>query len=176
MTSQISAAGARLHTIMQVLGHSSPGMSMVYAQISDPHVLADYRSVLTPGAPIAGPAAEAIRTGTIGADAVEWLTTNFLKTELELGHCLRLPAEGPCECDLYLSCAKFVTTPQYARRLRRRHRTEQTLIQDAQTRGWQREVQRHQAVADRVEALLTELGEPLNDGDSVDEPTCQESQ
>ena len=43
-----------------------------------------------------------------------------MKTELELGHCLRLPAEGPCECDLYLTCAKFVTTPQYAPRLRER--------------------------------------------------------
>ena len=147
-------------------------MSMVYAQISDPQVLADYQSVLTPGATIAGPAAEAIRTGTIGADAVEWLTTNFLKTELELGHCLRLPAEGPCECDLYLSCAKFVTTPQYAGRLRRRHRTEQTLIEDAHARGWQREVQRHQAIADRIESLLTELGESL-DGDSGDEPNWQ---
>jgi len=30
-------------------------------------------------------------------EAVHWLQTNFLKTELELGHCLRLPAEGPCE-------------------------------------------------------------------------------
>jgi len=134
---------------------------MVYAQISDPQILADYRSVLTPGATIAGPAAEAIRAGTIGAKAVDWLTTNFLKTELELGHCLRLPAEGPCECDLYLSCAKFVTTPRYAQRLRQRHRTEQTLIHDAQTRGWPREVQRHHTIAERIEALLGELGEPL---------------
>jgi integrase len=158
---QLAESGARLHTIMQVLGHSSPGMSMVYAQISDPQVLADYRSVLTPGASIAGPAAEAIRVGTIGAEAVDWLCTNFFKTELELGHCLRLPAEGPCECDLYLSCAKFVTTPRYAGRLRQRHRTEQTLLHDAQTRGWPREVQRHHAIAERIEALLGELGEPL---------------
>jgi hypothetical protein len=42
---------------------------------------------------------------------VDWLKSNFLKTELEPGRCLRLPAEGPCECDLYLTCAKFVTTP-----------------------------------------------------------------
>src|ERR1700733_10963479 len=53
-------------------------------------------------------------------DALDWLKTNFYKTELELGHCLRLPQEGPCECDLYLTCAKFVTTAQYAPRLRER--------------------------------------------------------
>lgn len=90
---QLAERGARLHTIMSVLGHTSVSMSLVYAQISEPEVLADYQAVL-------------------GADAT--------KAELELGHCLRLPAEGPCECDLFLTCAKFVTTPAYAPRLRQR--------------------------------------------------------
>jgi hypothetical protein len=31
------------------------------------------------------------------------LRTNFFKTELELGHCLRSPAESLRECDLYLA-------------------------------------------------------------------------
>ena len=44
------------------------------------------------------------------------LQTNFLKTELELGHCLRTPAEGPCECDLVLTCSEFLTTSDYAPR------------------------------------------------------------
>src|SRR5207244_4254363 len=78
----------------------------------------DYQAVLGPGATLAGPAAEELRTGARSTSAVDWLKTNFFKTELELGHCLRLPQEGPCECDLYLSCAKFVTTPAYAPRLR----------------------------------------------------------
>jgi integrase len=169
---QLAESGARLHTIMQVLGHTSPGMSMTYCQISDPQVLADYQSVLTPGATIAGPAAEALRSGALGPEAVDWLTTNFLKTELELGHCLRLPAEGPCECDLYLSCAKFVTTPHYASRLRRRYRLEQTLTDDARARGWDREIQRHQATATRIHALLTDLGEPLDRPADPDTQDC----
>ena len=36
-----------------------------------------------------------------------------------------LPAEGPCECDLYLTCAKFLTTPEYVPRLRARLEVEQ---------------------------------------------------
>ena len=55
--------------------------------------------------------------GGLSADEMDWIKTNFFKTELELGHCLRLPQEGPCECDLYLTCAKFVTTTEYAPRL-----------------------------------------------------------
>ncbi|MFO5558378.1 hypothetical protein, partial [Klebsiella pneumoniae] len=75
--------------------------------------------------------AEALRTGRLTAGAVDWLRTNFFKTELELGHCLRLPEEGPCECDLYLTCSRFVTTPAYTPRLRERRAGELRLIQGA---------------------------------------------
>jgi integrase len=157
---QLAEKGARTQTIMKILGHKSAGMSMTYANISDPVVLADYQSVLQPGAVIAGPLADTLRAGQLGQDALDWLKTNFYKTELELGHCLRLPQEGPCECDLYLTCAKFVTTPQYAPRLRERLCLEQQLADDAQARGWEREVDRHQRVADRIRSLLSDLRDP----------------
>jgi integrase len=159
---QLAERGAKLHTIMQILGHQSVSMALVYAQISDTEVLRDYQAVLGPGATLAGPAAEALRHETLTPTALNWLKTNFFKTELELGHCLRLPAEGPCECDLYLTCAKFVTTPAYAPRLRCRRQMELTLAADAESRGWPREVERHRAIAARLERLLAELGEPLD--------------
>ena len=161
MGTELAERGAKLHTIMSVLGHESPQMSMVYARISDVEVLRDYRSVLEPGAVIAGAGAEAIRAGTLPDSAVDWLRSNFLKTELELGHCLRLPSEGPCECDLYLSCSRFVTTSAYVPRLRERHRLELSLADDAKERSWPREVERHCAVARRIEQLLGDLGEAV---------------
>ena len=156
---ELAERGATLHTIMSVLGHECPRMSMVYARISDAEVLRDYRSVLEPGAVIAGAGAEAIRSGELSTGAIDWLRTNFLKTELELGHCLRLPLEGPCECDLYLSCSRFVTTPSYAPRLRERHKLELSLADDARERSWPREAERHCSVARRIEQLLADLGE-----------------
>ena len=135
---QLTEGGASLQTVMSVLGHCNANMSMVYAQISDPAVLKDYQAVLGPGATIAGPCAEALRAGTLSPATIDWLKSNFFKTELELGHCLRLPQEGPCECDLYLNCAKFVTTPEYAPRLRQRRKRELTLIEDATSRGWEK--------------------------------------
>jgi integrase len=158
---QLAERGARLHTIMSVLGHTSVSMSLVYAQITDPEVLADYQAVLGADATIAGPSASAVRNGELPAAAVEWLKANFFKTELELGHCLRLPAEGPCECDLYLTCAKFVTTAAYAPRLRQRHTTELVLAAEAAAHGWSREAERHAATARRITSLLDELHEPL---------------
>lgn len=165
---QLAERGARTRTIMAILGHSTASMSMIYAHISDKEVLHDYQAVLGPGASIAGPYAESLREGRLSQQELDWLQTNFFKTELELGHCLRLPQEGPCECDLYLSCAKFVTTPEYAPRLRRRRTRELGLIEDARSRGWQREVERHQCTVQRIEQLLADLGEPLDGVEAVD--------
>jgi hypothetical protein len=105
----------------------------------------------------AGPAAEALMNDKLDDQALHWLQTNFLKTELELGHCLRLPAEGPCECELMLSCRKFLTTSEYMPRLRARLDREKDLITDAQLRGWPREVERHQATERRIRELFSDL-------------------
>ena len=154
---QLAERGAKLHTIMSVLGHRSASMSLVYARISDKEVLRDYQSVLTPGSIVAGPGAGLLRDGALPKSAIDWLKCNFFKTELELGHCLRLPQEGPCECDIYLSCAKFVTTPAYAPRLRERRKLELVLADDAAARGWAHERSRHMAVAARIDQLLKDL-------------------
>ena len=76
--------------------------------------------MLGPDAQIAGQLAATLRAGAMPPDSIAWLKANFFRTELELGHCLRLPEDGPCECDLYLTCSKFITTPEYAPRLRER--------------------------------------------------------
>ncbi|MGW4177057.1 hypothetical protein [Streptomyces rubiginosohelvolus] len=50
-------------------------------------------------------------------------------------------------------------------RLRKRLCVERQLIADAQDRRWDREIERHQRVPDRITSLLDDLGE------SHDEPT-----
>ena len=141
---------------------------MVYARISDEAVKKDYEKVLGPGATIAGPIADTLRADELSNAAVDWLKTNFFKTELELGHCLRLPQEGPCECDLYLACPKFVTTAEYVPRLHARRKKEFALIEDAISNGWEREVERHRCTVRRIEQLLTELDEPLEAQEKAD--------
>jgi len=155
---QLAECGPKLRNKMGVLGHESPPMAMIYARISDAEVLPDYKSVLGLGAVIGGPDAEAVRAGKLGAGVVDWLKTNSLKTELELGHCLRLPAEGPCECELFLTCSRFVTTPAYAPRPRERHRLELALVENAGMRGWLRDIEQHRCIAARIERLLADMG------------------
>jgi hypothetical protein len=127
--------------------------------------------VLGKGVSLAGFGAVKVREGKFSEQEVDWLKTNFFKTELELGHCLRLPQEGPCECDLYLNCAKFVTTREYGPRLRKRRKVELALIEDARSRGWMREVERHQCSVRRIEQLLGELEEELEGADETAETT-----
>jgi len=158
---QLAEGGARIQTIMAVLGHRTPNMSILYSTLSDPTVKRQYQDALDrhlgPDVTLAGPAAEALREHRLDPEAVSWLQTNFLKTELELGHCLRTPAEGPCECDLVLTCSKFLTTSDYTPRLQARLTVEQQLIDDATERNWQREVERHTATKKRIEQLLRDL-------------------
>jgi len=157
---QLAEGGARIQTIMAILGHRNATMSSLYSRISDPVVKENYEQIIAAGGRIVGPAADALLNDQLDDDTVNWLKTNFLKTELELGHCLRLPQEGPCECDLFLRCTKFFTTSAYAPRLRARLTTEHQLTQDAVERNWPREAERHTAIAARITDLLTQLGEP----------------
>ncbi|MYS85451.1 tyrosine-type recombinase/integrase [Embleya scabrispora] len=161
---QLAEGGAQIQTIMAILGHRNAQMSATYSHISDPVLKEQYERVIAAGGRIAGPAAQTLLSLTIGEDTLDWLKTNFFKSELELGHCLRAPAEGPCECDLYLRCSKFLTTSEYAPRPRARLARERQLAQDAVERGWPREVERHHAIADRIRGLLTDLDESTEPG------------
>lgn len=156
---QLAEGGAQIQNIMAILGHRSATMSATYSHISDPVLKEQYEKVIASGGKVAGPAAETLLTNQLSQDSLDWLKTNFFKTELELGHCLRMPAEGPCECDLYLRCSKFFTTSEYAPRLRERLVREHELAQDAVERGWPREVERHTAISVRICELLADLGE-----------------
>jgi hypothetical protein len=58
--------------------------------------------------------------------------------------------------------AQFITTPEYAARLRRRHRLELELAEDAASRGWSHKVERHSNTARRISQLLCEMQAPLD--------------
>jgi integrase len=92
---QLAERGAKLHTIMSVLGHTSVSMTLVYAQISDREVLKDYQAVLGPGATIAGPFAETLRSGELPAASVDWRKIELLQNGVGIGALSSPPARGP---------------------------------------------------------------------------------
>ena len=56
-----------------------------------------------------------------------------------------------------LTCSKFLTTSDYAPRLRARLDVEQQLIDDVIAQSWPREIERHEATKRRLEQLLHDL-------------------
>jgi hypothetical protein len=78
--------------------HRTPNMSIIYSTLSDPTVKRQYQDALDrhlgPDVTMAGPAADALREHRLDPEAVSWVQANFLKTELELGHCLPRPPRG----------------------------------------------------------------------------------
>ena len=78
---QLAERGAKLHTVMKILGHESAAMALVYAQISDKEVLKDYQAVLGPGAIIAGPSAAQLRAGDLSSSTLDWLKANLIKVK-----------------------------------------------------------------------------------------------
>ena len=97
----------------------------------------------------------------IGAQLIEYQNGRLLSPYFNAG--LRLPAEGPCECDLFFTCSRFVTTPAHARRLRERHQLKLTLVEDARSRDWAREAERHRCIAERIKSLLADMGLQVTD-------------
>ncbi|HEX8145575.1 MAG TPA: site-specific integrase [Pyrinomonadaceae bacterium] len=80
----------------------------------------------------------------------------------------RLPRPLNDEQVAALFAAKFITTREYAPRPRARRMRELELAADAASHGWEREVERHRCAAARIEQLLGELNEPLDDGEHDD--------
>jgi hypothetical protein len=81
-----AAGGARLQTIMAILGHRSLQIAMIYTRLSDSRIPREYERVLGSGDVVAGPALETLLDPMRITDAdVDWFKTNFVKTALELG-------------------------------------------------------------------------------------------
>jgi integrase len=61
---QLAEQGARLQTIMSILGHSSSTMSLIYARIADTTVLQDYKDALQSPPPNTPPPERSTLSGT----------------------------------------------------------------------------------------------------------------
>ena len=85
-------------------------MAMTYTHLSDPTIRREYERVLGSGDRVAGPALETLLDPMRITEAdVDWLKTNFVKTELELGHCLRRRRKRPASATS--TCAAPSSSP-----------------------------------------------------------------
>jgi site-specific recombinase XerD len=156
---EMANKGASLSTIMKMLGHLSPDMTIRYTYIHDETVKKDYQNTIGKETIIAGGEyADRIQKRSLRKEEVDWIKANFHKTYLTMGHCFHHTREAMCDfADACYFCPKFVTTKDHLPKLMDKYEVELQLIEDAKERGWGKEVERHTNVSKRVKKLIYDL-------------------
>jgi integrase len=160
---QMANRGASLPTIMKMLGHLSPDMTIRYTYIHDETVKKEYQNTIDMGVIIAGGEyADQLKRQDMRQDEIDWIKANFHKTYLMMGHCFHHTREPMCDfADACYFCPKFVTTSDHLPRLIEKYNVELQLIEDAKEREWGKEIDRHTNVAQRVKQIIRDLGGEL---------------
>jgi len=148
-------AGMSLQALMALLGHRTPEMTIRYARLSSPTLRSAYDQALgkvAPRIPVAPAGLPAV------PDRVSWLSAEMLKTRVAHGFCAReLAAEACPYANVCETCANFVTTPEFAPALGAQLDDIRALRDDAERRGWESEVSRHERVIVSLERHLRRL-------------------
>jgi site-specific recombinase XerD len=146
-------AGMSLQALMALLGHSSPEMTIRYAQLASPTLRAAYDQAIgklrrrIPVAPVVA--------GKVVPNDIEWLRSEMLKTRVAHGYCSRdLAAEACAYANICETCPSFTTTAEFIPAITAQLDDIRQLRDDARQRGWASEVARHQRVIDSLEHHL----------------------
>lgn len=152
---ELANAGMSLQALMAVLGHVTPEMTLRYATLASPTLRAAYDQAI-------GKVRKTIPVAVAGRPQVpakvDWIASEFLKTRVAHGHCSRHLAAGACPySNICETCDNFTPAPEFAPALRDQLADIHQLSADAQQRGWDSEVERHQRVIDSLEGHLRRL-------------------
>jgi len=129
-------------------------MTLRYAKLSSPTVRSAYETAMTK---VRGkqPLYVISAAGTAVPSRVDWLRSEMLKTRVAHDYCSRDPIAGRCPyANICEQCDNFTTTPEFAGALADQLADPHVLRDDAETRGWCAEADRHARVAERVETHL----------------------
>jgi integrase len=159
-------AGVSLQALMALLGHVSAEMSLRYAHLFDTTVRAEYERALdlakgrigamptpTGRTPIPVTANGCTSACSTGDD--DWRDAPAIKSRLAGGHCLRAPAQGACPyANICEHCPSFRTDVASVAVLAAQRVDTEALINDAETRGWIDEADRHRQLLTRLDSLI----------------------
>ena len=147
-------AGVSLQALMAILGHVSAEMSLRYGHLFDTTIRAEYERALDLAKQRIGALPLPTETTTPG-EQDDWRTTATVKTALAGGYCLRAPTQGPCSyANICEHCPSFHTTATYLPVLTAQRSDAAILVEDATTRGWDTETERHLRLINRLTSLI----------------------
>ncbi len=155
-------SGVPITSVQKYLGHESPEMSMVYAHIHDKTLKEDFEKVirkriLTLGYYTGNDICDSSTKSKMESE-MEWFKHNLYKNALPNGYCLHHPKQGGCpHANACLTCPKFTTSEAFVPVLSQQLEMTEMLIEDARSRGWDREVEHQTNISLRLKEILSEF-------------------
>ncbi|MGB3830185.1 MAG: tyrosine-type recombinase/integrase [Ornithinimicrobium sp.] len=149
----LANAGMSLQALMALLGHVTAEMTLRYATLASPALRAAYDEAIgkaRPRLPII------VNDRPVLPSKADWLRGEMLKTRVAHGYCSRHLAADACPyANICEHCDNYIPAPEFAPALQGQLADVHTLRDDAEQRGWDAEVNRHQQL---IERLQTHLG------------------
>jgi integrase len=150
-------SGVPQHVVQRILGHASPGMTAVYAQLHDTTIRAAFDSYQQLRVDIAG-SVLAFDPNAPTAQA-EWVKHNLSRIQASLpnGYCGRPPQQECPHPNACLTCPDFQTTVEFLGVHKDQSERNRKLIATAEANGQFRLVENHRRVPENLERIIPAL-------------------
>jgi hypothetical protein len=145
------------HIVQRILGHASPGMTDLYAQLYDTTIRKAFDRYQQHRVDIAGQLLD-YDPESPAADA-EWLKHNLARAQASLpnGYCGRPPQQECPHPNACLTCPQFQTTVEFLPIHRQHAQRNQQLLELAERHGHQRLADNHRRVQESLERIIPAL-------------------
>ncbi len=148
--------GVPIHIVKRYLGHETFDMTMRYAHIHDKTLKEEFINFQGKIVDIAGQVTKLEDTPANSND-LQWMKKNIGFQALSNGTCT-LPVIQSCpHANACLTCTHFRTTTVYLSQHQEQLSHTQEMIQSAKERGWQRQVEMNEQVAQNLQNIINAL-------------------
>lgn len=149
--------GVPQHIIQRYLGHESPNMTAVYAQIHDQTMKAEIAKYQGKVVNIAGQVVEPNDPKADDTD-LQWFKRNINAQALPNGSCaLPIISQNCPHANACLTCTHFRTTPEYLPIHKKELQQNKEIIKKGKANGWIRQVEMAEKIEANLENIITAL-------------------
>lgn len=154
--------GVALHHVQRYLGHESPEMTLVYAEITDHDLKRAFDEYQQFAVNVTGqkmPADHAVTT-----DDLQWFKKNIMAQALPNGFCALPALAAPCPFpNACLTCANFRTNVSFLEVLRCELAATEALLDKARANRWARQLEMNEQVRSNLQRIIASLEETTHE-------------
>uniref|UniRef100_B8HWN7 Integrase family protein n=1 Tax=Cyanothece sp. (strain PCC 7425 / ATCC 29141) TaxID=395961 RepID=B8HWN7_CYAP4 len=155
--------GVPQHIIQRYLGHESPEMTAVYAQIHDQTMKQEIAKFQGKVVNIAGQVVDSV-TPEVETLELEWFKRNIQAQALPNGSCaLPTISQGCPHANACLTCTHFRTTVEHLPEHKKQLEQTERILEKAKANGWLRQVEMNEKITESLQNIINTLEGSSND-------------